>query len=113
MKKLLRDPELEALVRELNEGGGSGEPGVAGAGAAPSTAPDLDRADTRSASREERVTGGDQLESLLIEVAQRGASDLLLVAGTPPVFRVGGRLTRASEDALSTDDVHALLAGAR
>jgi twitching motility protein PilT len=94
MKKLVRDPELEALVRELN--------------------------DTEPASNDERavaswapasVAEGNPLEALLIEVAQRGASDLLLVAGVPPVFRIGGRLTRTTDAVLSQEDVQGLLAG--
>ncbi|HVE72876.1 MAG TPA: PilT/PilU family type 4a pilus ATPase [Thermoanaerobaculia bacterium] len=93
MKKLTPDPELEALVRELN--------------------------DTDAATNEDRavmswapasVAHGNPLEKLLIEVAQRGASDLHLVAGVPPVFRIGGRLTRTADAPLSNDDVHALLA---
>src|SRR5690242_12884532 len=93
MKKLTPDPQLEALVRELN--------------------------DTEGATGEERaalswataaVGEGNPLEKLLIEVAQRGASDLLLVAGVAPVFRIGGRLTRTADAALSDDDIHSLLA---
>ncbi|MFP5247882.1 MAG: type IV pilus twitching motility protein PilT [Thermoanaerobaculia bacterium] len=41
-------------------------------------------------------------------MAQRGASDLLLVAGVPPVFRLAGRLVR-KEESLSSDDIHSLL----
>ncbi|HEX6084475.1 MAG TPA: PilT/PilU family type 4a pilus ATPase [Thermoanaerobaculia bacterium] len=95
MKKLTPDPQLEALVRELN--------------------------DSEAAANEERavsmawapasVAEGNPLEKLLIEAAQRGASDLLLVAGVPPVFRIGGRLTRTAEGALTNDEIHALLAG--
>ena len=90
MKKLMRDPELEALVRELNDD----QSAVASSElpAAPS-APALH----------------DDLERLLIDAAQRGASDLLFVAGVPPVFRIGGRLTR-NGDALTGDDIHSLLA---
>jgi twitching motility protein PilT len=44
-------------------------------------------------------------------MAQRGASDLLVVAGAPPVFRVGGRLVRADASAFDADDVSALLGG--
>jgi twitching motility protein PilT len=93
MKRLARDPELEQLVRELN--------------------------DTDAATNEERavtpwpaeaVGEGNPLERLLIEMAQRGASDLLIIAGLPPVFRVGGRLTRTADGALSADEVQSLLA---
>jgi twitching motility protein PilT len=53
---------------------------------------------------------GNPLEALLIDMAQRGASDLLIVAGAPPIFRIGGRLARTTEAALGTDDVQGLFA---
>jgi twitching motility protein PilT len=95
MKKLTPDPELEALVRELN--------------------------DSETAANEARAVGswapasvaeGNPLEKLLIEVAQRGASDLLLVAGVAPVFRIGGRLNRTADAALTNEEIHSLLATA-
>jgi twitching motility protein PilT len=94
MKKLMRDPELEALVRELNDTDAPANEEGAVASWAPAS-----------------VAEGNPLEALLIEVAQRGASDLLLVAGVPPVFRIGGRLTRTTDAPLAPEDVHALLAG--
>ncbi|HYC91685.1 MAG TPA: PilT/PilU family type 4a pilus ATPase [Thermoanaerobaculia bacterium] len=93
MKKLTPDPELEALVRELN--------------------------DSETAANEARAIGswapasvaeGNPLEKLLIEVAQRGASDLLLVAGVTPVFRIGGRLNRTADAPLTDEEIHSLLA---
>ncbi len=94
MAKLIRDPQLDELVKELNQEGGA--PGSAPARAGEDPGPPL------SAS----------LEQLLIEVAQRGASDLLIVAGAPPIFRVGGVLTPATNAApLSDDEIHALLSG--
>jgi twitching motility protein PilT len=91
-KKLIPDPELSQLVRELN--------------------------DTEPALREDRATqawpsptvpDGNPLEQLLIEMAQRGASDLLILAGVAPVFRIGGRLTRTADAPLSADDIQSLL----
>ncbi len=98
MKKLMRDPDLEALVRELNEGSDL-------------RSSDDEGSDLRSAPVvvENQSSDPTALERLLIEAAQRGASDLLLVAGVPPVFRVAGRLTR-SGDALGGEDVQSLLA---
>jgi twitching motility protein PilT len=93
MTKLIRDPQLEALVRELN--------------------------DAEAATNEARATApwppvnvpeGNPLEAMLIDMAQRGASDLLIIAGAPPVFRIGGRLARTTDAPLSTDDIHGLLA---
>ncbi|HEX7831950.1 MAG TPA: PilT/PilU family type 4a pilus ATPase [Thermoanaerobaculia bacterium] len=94
MKKLTPDPTLEALVRELNDA----EP-----------ASDDARATQRWPAQS--VPEGNALEQLLIEVAQRGASDLLLVAGVAPVFRIGGRLARTTDAPLAADDIQSLLAG--
>ncbi|HKR64244.1 MAG TPA: PilT/PilU family type 4a pilus ATPase [Thermoanaerobaculia bacterium] len=91
MTRLIRDPELEALVRELND------VDEAPARSDAATAPSL------------QVAEGNPLEKLLIEVAQRGASDLLIVTGVQPVFRIAGRLERSGE-ALSAEDVHSLFA---
>ena len=91
MTRLLPDPELDQLVRDLND----------------REAEAADR--PQPAWPAARVPGGNALEALLLEVARRGASDLHLIAGSPPVFRVGGRLVRADDGALSDDDVAALL----
>ncbi|HET7435587.1 MAG TPA: PilT/PilU family type 4a pilus ATPase [Thermoanaerobaculia bacterium] len=92
MTKLIRDPQLNQLVRELNDA---------------QPAADETRAITAWPSPE--VAEGNRLEALLIEMAQRGASDLLLVANVPPVFRLAGRLTRTADAALSGDDIQSLL----
>ena len=91
MTRLLPDPELEQLVRELNEREEAGETGA------------------RSPWPAAQVPSGNPLEALLIEVARRGASDLLIIAGAPPVFRIGGHLARAAGPPLSGDDVSTLL----
>jgi twitching motility protein PilT len=82
-KKLIPDPQLEELVRELNAEGTS-----------------------RVA-----VPVGDDLEPLLTEMDHRGASDLLLMVGSPPVFRVGGVLTRAGDEPLAQEEMESLFAG--
>ena len=95
MAKLMRDPQLEALVRELNH-----------------TEPEItDEPKTILPWPAANIPEGNALESLLIEMAQRGASDLLIVAGAPSVFRIGGRLTRTNDAPLSNDDIQSLLAG--
>lgn len=91
MTRLLPDPELDRMVRELNEHEAAAE------------------AVSRSPWPAAQVPSGNPLEALLIDVARRGASDLLIIAGAPPVFRVGGHLLRGSEPPLSGDDVAALL----
>jgi twitching motility protein PilT len=87
VKKLMRDPELDELVRELNKAEGEVQEGPV-----------------------ELVPEGNALEKLLIEVAQRGASDLLLVAGAPPVFRLGGLLNAHDSAPLSSDEIQNLFA---
>ncbi len=50
-----------------------------------------------------------QLERLLTEAARRCASDLHLIPGEPPVYRVGGELQRAEEAPLSAEDVESII----
>jgi len=113
MAKLIRDPQLEALVRELNDG--SAPPGDLDSASALLAPGDPDDEAQPSSPRPPQapplhLPEGNPLEALLIEAAQRGASDLLIVTGVPPVFRVGGRLVRAGETPLSTEDVQGLFA---
>jgi len=89
--KLIRDEQLEELVRELNETD------------TPRTGVDV------QPQTGGLVPEGNDLERLLIEVAQRGASDLLLVAGAPPMFRVGGLLTRSESAPLAGEEILNLL----
>src|SRR6202158_2646231 len=51
------------------------------------------------------LEAGDALGRLLAEALRRGASDLLLLAGLPPVFRIDGRLKRGDATPLDADDV--------
>jgi len=92
MAKLMRDPELDRLVEELNN-----EEGVEG----PLPLP-------RQEWPPSQVRAGNPLESLLIDMARRGASDLHVIAGSPPVFRVGGRLVRSEEGALSGEETQSI-----
>jgi twitching motility protein PilT len=91
MTRLLPDPELDRMVRELNEHETAAE------------------AVSRSPWPAAQVPSGNPLEALLIDVARRGASDLLIITGAQPVFRVGGHLLRGAGPPLSGDDVAALL----
>jgi twitching motility protein PilT len=91
MTKLIRDPALDDLVEQLNRTDAT--------------------ATSASAEPSSIVPQGNPLEALLIEMAQRGASDLAIVAGNPPVFRVDGRLTRSDAPPLSPDDLQSLLGG--
>ncbi|HEV7921946.1 MAG TPA: PilT/PilU family type 4a pilus ATPase [Thermoanaerobaculia bacterium] len=98
MKKLTPDPDLEQLVRELNQTEGGDQER--------DSEPQPEQAPWPAATLSE----GNPLERLLIEMAQRGASDLLLLAGLPPTLRLGGRLTRTDAPVLDAADVQALFA---
>jgi len=99
MQKLIRNPELDELVQQLNrtEGGAPADDGEAQRPAAANSWPPS------------HVPSGNPLEKLLIEMAQRGASDLLLVAGAPPILRLGGRLTRTEGAMLDGEEIQGLL----
>jgi twitching motility protein PilT len=118
--KLNPDPELERLVDQLNRGDA-----VAAAAAAtgvprleplpvepdedvgwPAAAkPVVDPSPTAGASG-----GDDPLEGLLAEAVRRGASDLLLVPGSPPSVRVDGRLGPLAGVPLAPDALEGLFA---
>src|SRR5882672_811963 len=80
------DNELSQLVAELNR-------------AAPSQKHAGPRAPQSTAS----------LDHLLGTAASRGASDILLIAGAPPMFRVTGNLTPAGPGPLDADDVRSFI----
>ena len=49
--------------------------------------------------------GASRLDSWLRVVAERGASDLLLVAGEPPTLRIDGRIVRSDSAILDGTDI--------
>ncbi|MBN1553243.1 MAG: Flp pilus assembly complex ATPase component TadA [Phycisphaerae bacterium] len=49
------------------------------------------------------------LESLLQTAVELDASDLHLIPGEPPIYRVKGTLQRAQQDAISAEEVQAIL----
>jgi twitching motility protein PilT len=54
------------------------------------------------------VEEGEALDRFLVEMIQQRASDLLLIAGMPPVFRVDGRLVRVEGTSLDGDEMAAI-----
>jgi len=93
MSKLIRDPQLDQLVKELNREQPDQEPEVV-----PPWPP-------------AQVPTGNPIEPLLVDAARRAASDLLIIAGSPPIYRVDGRLLRADSPPLDPDEVQELLGG--
>ena len=92
MTKLTPDPQLDQLVRQLNDG---------------STPVDVAARQPRWPSA--NIEEGHPLESFLTQMGQRGASDLLLLAGTSPILRLGGRLVRVEAPALTPTDIQSLV----
>ena len=96
----LRDPELDQLVRDLNQGENL-SPVAEGEAASLAFEP-VAQEPTALGLRQPTqtlVAEGEPLDRLLAAMAQRGASDLLLLAGLPPILRVNGRLSRLEDTA--------------
>ncbi|HEV8579369.1 MAG TPA: PilT/PilU family type 4a pilus ATPase [Thermoanaerobaculia bacterium] len=98
MKPELHDPDLDQLVRDLNRLQNPSPPAddEPGLGFEPVSAeqPMLLRAPSQTF-----VGEGEPLDRLLAGLVKRQASDLLLIPGLPPVFRINGRLTRMEDGA--------------
>src|SRR5689334_20810676 len=93
MSRLTRDPELDQLVRSINQ---------SPAGEAPAaTLPPWPAAD---------VAPGNPLEPLLLEMAQRGASDLLIMADAPPIFREEGLIMEGDGAPFAREELPSLFA---
>jgi twitching motility protein PilT len=112
MTERILNPELDQLVRQINrqDAGQDTEEAepepaapvftpVLGTKAEPPAAEILDR------PVQSRVEEGEALDRFLVEMIQQRASDLLLIAGMPPVFRVDGRLVRAEASSLDGDEM--------
>jgi len=94
MSEHLRDPDLDELVRELNrQRRGSGQANVEELTFEPFAL----EAASLSVPSQSFVGEGEPLDRLLAALVQRQASDLLLITGLPPIFRINGRLTRMED----------------
>jgi twitching motility protein PilT len=93
MARLIRDEQLESLVRQLNDGEAAVEDSP------------IEHVPIEHIDIQPIVGDGNPLERLLGEMTQRGASDLLLISGNPPVLRLAGRLVRLDLPALEAGDV--------
>jgi twitching motility protein PilT len=114
MSDHLRDPDLDQLVRQLNQGNLSNSPGD---GEAELLLEPLDESQGPSflpalalrTSSQILVTAEEPLDRFLAEMIQQKASDLHLISGMPPIFRVNGRLLRSEERSpLEGDEIHRL-----
>jgi twitching motility protein PilT len=109
MSDHLRDPDLDHLIRELNRQQGASAPG----GGAPGLIFEsvvLEQPLALASPAQTVVGEGEGLDRLLAGVVQRQASDLLLIAGLPPIFRVNGRLVKMDEVApLAGEEVARML----
>jgi len=96
--KLVRDPQLDQLVKELNSSD-------APEGEAPASIEEIAESSWPAAM----VPSDNPIEPLLNDMARRNASDLLLLAGTKPIYRVSGRLVAAEGEVLEPEQVQSLL----
>jgi twitching motility protein PilT len=94
MGKLIPDPELERLVHEMNR-----DPEPDGERSSDWESPDL-----------REVATDEPLDDVLDEMVRRGASDLLLTPGSPPVVRVDGALERLTGSKIGETTVRELFA---
>jgi twitching motility protein PilT len=98
MSRLTRDPELDQLVRSINASSAAEAPAdEAPAAPLPPWPP-------------AEVGPGNPVEPLLAEMTRRGASDLLVMADAPAIFRVGGRLLEADAPPFAREELPSLFA---
>lgn len=82
------------------------QPNVFGSLPVTKKAPDIDRlADALNAWQSDGAGGPSRLEHWLTIVTERGASDLLLVAGLPPSIRVDGTISSLPEGPLDGPEI--------
>jgi twitching motility protein PilT len=99
MTDQLRDPELDQLVRDLNR---NQKPALAGDESPSLVFEPVTLEPPAMGLRQPSqalVAEGEPLDRLLAGMALRGASDLLLLAGLPPILRINGRLSRLEDAA--------------
>jgi len=95
MPDYIPDSDLNELVRELNRSS-SADSGL------PPTVTD-DESLPHLGLRE--VASDGPLRGLLVEMSRRGATDLLLIPGAAPVFRVNGKLVPGDDSVVGHDEV--------
>jgi twitching motility protein PilT len=96
------DKDLSEIVAELNRAAPGTRPPAAPLKSVPLSA-------ASSASFPASPDSLASLDSLLSYAIRRGASDILLIAGSPVTLRIGGALSAAAGPALGSDDPRHLL----
>jgi twitching motility protein PilT len=109
-KRLSPDPDLEQLIRKLNLRAREVEDVPAQTENAPDAPPGVSAGAARWKLVEPTTEGESWLEGLLEQAREHHASDLLLVAGSPPVVRIHGRLEPLGSAALSAQGTALLCA---
>jgi twitching motility protein PilT len=92
MGEYIRDPNLNQLIHELNRESDDEAPGEAAAQAA------------------QAAEASGRLEKLLETMVRHGATDLLLISGVAPVFRVAGELVRSELAPLDSSEMLGMFA---
>ncbi|GMU63877.1 MAG: twitching motility protein PilT [Acidobacteriota bacterium] len=113
MGDLYRDPELDALIGELNRDADRDVPAAEGS-VLPfeRVAPDASfEAPPETAPARRRIERDSPLGRLLERLIDRRGTDLHLVCGLPPVVRVDGTLRRSGDAPLGEDEISRLFAG--
>jgi twitching motility protein PilT len=90
------DNELSELVAQLNRAAPSNKTATAAAARSPQSSSPL-------------VGDSASLDQLLATAAKRGASDVVVVAGAPAVFRINGALNLAAGPAFEPEEIRALM----
>ncbi len=119
MSDLLRDPELDQLIGDLNRGAvrlpaTGGEEAAELVDPADSLLVPEDRLSPVTALAPERrvveVAEGEPLARLLTDMTRRGASDLHLLTGLSPILRLDGRLVTTDREPLEEEQLRQMLA---
>jgi len=100
--------DLNQIVAELNRGRESALPDELAELMAPSE-PDRPFQALGAAQDQEARTLPAELAPLLRQAQERGASDLILVAGAPAALRLGGRLEHKGGTVLGPEEIRRLL----
>jgi twitching motility protein PilT len=101
MGELMRDPDLDRLVQEMNEMG-QAEKAASPQQRADSALPSLDSVHLQDVHHDE------PLQALLLQMVDKNASDLILVPGAPPVLRIAGTLRVTASEPLWGPDIEEL-----